>query len=200
MKNNQKSSLLKKGVFTLLFLASSVVAFAQTSLKVDPNHSRLGFVVTHLGIADVIGYFDKFDVNISSAKGDFSDAVVTLTADINSINTGIAQRDKHLKTADFFDAEKFGTMTFKSTSVKKVAENKYTLTGDLTFHGVTKAVTMDVLHRGTVKNPASGEDVTGIQLTGKIKRSDFNLGSKFPAPMISDEVIIKADGEFGPAK
>ena len=89
-------------------------------------------------------------------------------------------------------------MTFKSTAIKKSSKNKYKLTGDLTLNGITKAVTVDMNYRGTTANPnANGAPVAGFQITGTIKRSDFNLGSGFPAPMISDEVIIKADGEFG---
>lgn len=189
---------MKKITFILSFLLFTVTAFAQTAWKADTYHSKLGFTVTHLGIADVPGHFDKYDVTVTSSKADFSDAVVELTADVSSINTRIEPRDKHLKSADFFDAEKFPTMNFKSTKIKKAGKNKYKLTGDLTLHGITKPVTLTFLYRGTTANPnAKGAPVAGIQITGTIKRSDFALGSGFPAPMISDEVVIKADGEFG---
>jgi len=108
----------------------------------------------------------------------------------------VEMRDKHLRSADFFDVEKFPTMTYKSTGIKKVAENKYTLTGNLTLHGVTKPVTMDLWYRGTIVNPQSKTPTAGFQLTGTIKRSDFGIGEKFAPPMLSDEVKIKADGEF----
>lgn len=189
---------MKKITFLFSFLLLSVVAFGQNSWKADPFHSKLGFTVTHLGIADVPGYFGKYDVTVTSAKPDFSDAVVELTAQVNSINTRVEPRDNHLKSADFFDAEKFPTMNFKSTRIKKKGKNKYALTGNLTLHGITKPVTVMLLHRGTTANPnAKGAPVAGIQITGIIKRSDFALGAGFPAPMISDEVQIKADGEFG---
>jgi polyisoprenoid-binding protein YceI len=87
-------------------------------------------------------------------------------------------------------------MTFKSTSLKKAGKNKYKLSGDLTLHGITKPVTMDLEYKGTVENPMSKKQTAGFQVTGVIKRSDFNLGNGFPAPMISNEVHIKADGEF----
>jgi polyisoprenoid-binding protein YceI len=189
---------MKKITFLVSLLLLSFGVFAQTTWNADPYHSKLGFTVTHLGIADVPGHFNDYQVSISSSKPDFSDAVVELTAKVASIDTRIEPRDKHLKSADFFDAEQYETMTFKSTSIKKVANNKYALTGNLTLHGVTKPVTVNMLYRGTTANPnANGAPVAGIQITGTIKRSDFNLGSKFPAPMISDEVQIKADGEFG---
>ena len=192
-----------KKQLTLFFsaLLLSVSAIAQTMWIEDPMHSKLGFTVTHLGIADVPGYFDDYDVTITSSKPDFSDAVVELTADIKSINTQVEQRDNHLRSADFFDAEKYPTMTFKSTAIKKLKNGNYELTGDLTIHGTTKQVKVNMLHRGTTENPnADGAPVAGIQITGTIKRSDFGVGPGFPPPMISDEVRIKADGEFGQKK
>ena len=189
---------MKKITFILSFLVISAGVFAQTTWKADPYHSKLGFTVTHLGIADVPGHFDKFDVTITSSKPDFSDAVVELTTDVNSINTRIEPRDNHLKSADFFNVEKFPTMYFKSNSIKKIEENKYSLSGNLTLHGETKPLTVTMLYRGTTANPnAKGAPVAGIQITGAIDRSDFNVGNGFPAPMISNEVLIKADGEFG---
>ncbi|HEY9490088.1 MAG TPA: YceI family protein [Chryseosolibacter sp.] len=183
-------------VFTLMIF--SIGAFAQTAWKQDPMHSILAFKVTHLGIADVPGHFSDYDVTVTSSKEDFSDAVVELTVQTASIDTRVEPRNNHLKSPDFFDVEKHPTMTYKSTSIKKAGKNKYKLTGDLTLAGVTKPVTVTLEYRGTTANPnANGAPVAGIQITGEIKRSDFNLGSGFPAPMISDEVIIKADGEFG---
>lgn len=187
---------LTLSVFALLFLLTVNLA-SQTVWKHDPNHSKLGFIVTHLTIADVTGYFTKFDVSVTSSQADFSDAVIEMTADINSINTGIEARDNHLKTADFFDAANHPTMTFKSTSIEKAGDRHYKLKGNLTMHGVTKEITVDLYHRGTIQNPmANNTDVAGLQITGTLKRSDFNIGSTFPDFAISDEVRIKADGEF----
>jgi polyisoprenoid-binding protein YceI len=183
-------------VFSILLI--SLGAIAQDTWKADPFHSKLGFSVTHLGIADVPGHFGDYDVTITSSKEDFSDAVVELNVKVASINTRVEPRDNHLRSPDFFNVEQYPTMTFKSTSIKKAGKNKYKLTGDLTLHGVTKPVTVEMVHRGTTANPnANGAPVAGIQITGTIKRSDFGVGANFPAPMISDEVVIKADGEFG---
>jgi polyisoprenoid-binding protein YceI len=182
--------------FSALLL--SVSAIAQTTWVEDPMHSKLGFTVTHLGIADVPGYFDEYDVTIISNKPDFSDAVIELSAETKSINTQVVPRDNHLRSADFFDVEKYPTMTFKSTSIKKLSKDNYELSGDLTIHGVTKPAKVNMLYRGTTANPnAKGAPVAGFQITGTIKRSDFGVGTGFPPPMISDEVRIKADGEFG---
>jgi len=186
---------MRKITLFLALLLVSAGVFAQTAWEADPNHSKLGFTVTHLGIADVPGHFDKFDVTITSSKEDFSDATIELTVPTNSINTRVEQRNTHLKSPDFFDVEKFPTMTFKSTSIEKISEGKYNLKGNLTLIGVTKPVSMTMNYRGTVTN-AQGAPVAGIQIVGTFNRSDFGLGPKFPAPMISDEVAVKADGEF----
>jgi polyisoprenoid-binding protein YceI len=183
-----------------IFIAAFITLTAFTSLnniwKNDPPHSQLGFTVKHLGIADVSGVFNDFDVTVNSSKPDFSDAVFELNAKVGSIDTRVEARNNHLKSADFFDAEKYPAMHFKSTSIKNAGKNKYKLTGDLTLHGVTKTVTMNLEYRGTIENPISKKPTAGFQVTGVIKRSDFNLGNGFPPPMISDEVRIKADGEF----
>lgn len=183
---------------TLIFSAFLVLtAFTTSNLwKNDDPHSQLGFTVKHLGIADVSGTFNDFDVTVTSVKPDFSDAQFELKANVASIDTRVEARNTHLKSADFFDAEKFPTLYFKSTSLKPAGNNMYKLTGDLTLHGITKPVTMDLEYRGTVENPMSKKQTAGFQVTGTIKRSDFNLGGGFPEPMISNDVRIKADGEF----
>jgi len=191
-----KMKRLTLSVFAL-FLILTINLAAQTIWKQDPNHSKLGFVVTHLSIADVTGYFTTFDVSVNSSQADFSDAVIEMTADINTINTGIDARDKHLRSADFFDAATFPTMTFKSTSIEKSGDKTYKLKGNLTMHGVTKEIAVELIHRGTIQNAMTNNaDVAGLQILGTLKRSDFNIGSTFPDFAISDEVRIKADGEF----
>ncbi len=187
---------MKKSILFVLAICLSSAAFAQTTWKSDKAHSKLAFTVTHLGISDVAGLIKNFEATVSTSKENFSDGVFTLTADVNSIDTEVEQRDNHLKSPDFFDAAKFKTMNFQSTSIKPRGKNKYRLTGNLTMHGVTKPVTMELWYRGNVINQMSKANTAGFQLTGMIKRSDFGIGPKFPAPMISDEVWIKADGEF----
>ena len=182
-------------IFSAFFVLTAFTTFDSVWKNDDP-HSQLGFTVTHLGISDISGTFNDFDVTINSSKPDFSDAVVELSAKVASIDTRVEARNNHLKSPDFFDAEKYPTLNFKSTSLKKSGKNQFKLTGDLTMHGVTKSVTMDLLYKGTVEHPMSKKPTAGFQVTGTIKRSDFNLGSGFPPPMISDEVRIKADGEF----
>lgn len=187
-----------KKLVVLLTAFVTLAAFTtnrQAWLNDDP-HSQLGFTVTHLGISDVSGNFTDFDVTVHATQPDFSDASFELTAKTASINTRVEARDNHLKSADFFDAAKYPELTFKSTSLKKKGKDQYALSGNLTMHGITKPVTMNLAYRGTTKNPMSGATTAGFQLEGIIKRSDFQVGPGFPASVISDEVRIKADGEF----
>jgi polyisoprenoid-binding protein YceI len=184
----------------LLFAFTAFIALAATTQpalwKSDKAHSQLGFTVTHLGISDVSGTFNDFDVSIRATKEDFSDAAIEMTAKVASIDTRVEARDNHLKSADFFDAEKHPEIKFKSTSLKKNGKNRFSLTGDLTIHGVTKKVTMDLIYRGSTLNPMSKAKTVGFQLKGTIDRRDFNIGAGFPPPMISNQVRILADGEF----
>ena len=184
---------------TLILIAFFALTAFTTVLSTwnnDKAHSQLGFTVTHLGISDVSGTFNDFDVKINSSKPDFSDATFELTAKTASIDTRVEARNNHLKSADFFDVEKYPTITFKSNSINKAGKEKYKLKGDLTMHGITKTVTMDLKYRGSVINQMSNANTAGFQLEGVIKRSDFNVGPTFPTSVISDEVRIKADGEF----
>ena len=186
-----------KRVFSFVFVAFlSTSIFAQTTWTADKAHSQASFGITHLGISEVEGLFRNFDATIVASEEDFSDAKYNVVMEIPSVDTGIEMRDNHLKNADFFDVEKYPKMTFESTSSEKVAEGKYKVTGDLSFHGVTKPVTLDVWYRGTVESPQNGDIISGFQVTGTVKRSDFNLGDGFPEAVLSDEVRLEFDGEF----
>jgi polyisoprenoid-binding protein YceI len=183
-------------VLTILVLANTT--FAQTTTwNADPMHSKLTFTVTHKGFSSVFGLFQKFEVTITSSKSDFSDAVFTLSVDVTSVNTEVKMRDDDLRSPNFFDAAKFPSMTFKSTSIRNTTgmKDRFKITGDLTMHGVTKTVTMDLWFRGTIEDAMSKKTKAGFQLTGIIDRTDFNVGPADPFD-ISTDVMIKADGEF----
>lgn len=177
-------------------LLFSGVAFGQT-WSVDKAHAKVGFTITHMMLSEVDGSFKTFDAKIISAKTDLSDAVFELTADVNSINTDNDRRDGHLKGPDYFDAAKYPTLTFKSTSFKKVAGKAYKATGDLTMHGITKPITLDVTMNGPVTSdsPKGKQEKVGLKVTGTLKRADFNLGNA-PAAVLSDEIELKSTGEF----
>lgn len=183
-------------VFLALVIVTGANVLAQNSTwQLDPAHSKIGFTVTHLVISEVEGNFNKFDGKVISTKPDFSDSQIEFTADINSIDTDNEDRDKHLKSPDFFDAAKHDKLKFVSKSFKKVSENTFKVTGDLTIKGVTKPVTLDAVYGGTVKDPY-GNTKAGFKLTGKINRKDFGLTwnalTEAGGAVVSDEVNLVA--------
>lgn len=191
---------MKKAFVLAVFVLSSLAASAQTTWINDPAHSRLGFVVKHLTISEIDGRFADFSVKVVTSEEDYSDAQIEVVAQVGSIDTDVEARDNHLRSADFFDAEKYPVLTFKSTSLQLSSDNKGKLYGDLTFHGVTRPVVLDVHYFGSVVNSMNNAQTAGFKITGEIKRSDFNLGPNFPEAVISDKVKIIANAEFSPTK
>jgi polyisoprenoid-binding protein YceI len=185
----------KKFNIALLLLSGAALATTAQTWTVDKAHAKLGFTVTHMMVSDVEGWFKSFDAKFTSSKEDFSDAAVELTADVNSINTDNDRRDAHLKSADFFEAAKFPSIIFKSKSFQKIEGKKYKLTGELTMHGITKIVDLDVTFNGTATGQG-GKKIAGFKVTGMLKRSDFGIAASTPKAMLSDEVQLLANAEF----
>ncbi len=192
---------MKRATFSVVAALAACMLFSFTimdaaSWNVDAVHSRMGFSVQHMGINTFHGNFKEYKAVIKSAKADFDGAEVELTAGVNGINTDNEMRDKHLKSPDFFDAEKFPTMTFKSKSFRKVSGNNYKVTGDLTLHGVTKEVALNATLVGTTQHPRSKKDMVGFKVGGIVKRSEFGIGTSMPAAMLGEDVALEADLEF----
>lgn len=166
---------------------------------IDPMHSEIGFKVKHLVISTVAGKFTSFEGQLVADKEDFSDAKISFSADVDSINTGVADRDAHLKSADFFDAANHPKLTFESTGFTHNSGSDYTLTGNLTLRGVTKPVTLKVELGGTGPN-AYGQTVAGFELTGKINRKDYGLNwsavTEAGGIVVSDEVKLAINAEL----
>ncbi|MFL9835401.1 YceI family protein [Chryseobacterium terrae] len=165
---------MKKILLSFAFVLVSVITFAQNTWTVDPAHSSINFNIKHMGISFVQGRFDQFkgEVHTSGANldnGHFNFSVIT-----ESINTGVEMRDKHLKSADFFDAEKFPQMSFESASFTKVKDNNYILKGKLTIKDVTKEISIPVTFGGIAKNQ-QGKEVAGLQAKFTINRLDYNI-------------------------
>jgi polyisoprenoid-binding protein YceI len=163
---------------TVLSLAVAALAaspaLAAETYSIDKNHSEASFQIRHLGISNVRGRFEDFDgtVNIDKAKPDASSVEFTIQA--ASINTNAPDRDKHLRSADFFDVEKFPTITFKSSKIVPKGASAYDVTGTLTMHGVSKEITIPVTHLGFVKDPW-GNDRSGFELNTTLNRKDYGL-------------------------
>ena len=140
----------------------------------DAAHSEVLFKAKHLVISTVTGKFKTFDAEIESESDDFDNAKARFTAQINSIDTNMEQRDGHLKSDDFFNAEKYPTLSFVSSSFVKKSDTDYELTGDLTIRDVTKSVTLAVEYGGKMVD-FYGNTKAGFEITGKVNRKDFNL-------------------------
>jgi polyisoprenoid-binding protein YceI len=145
-----------------------------TLWKIDPAHSEIQFKVKHLMITTVTGYFRKFDLVVETEDEDFTRAKkIEFTAEASSIDTNSEQRDTHLRSADFFDVEKFGQIRFSGKTLERVGED-YRLTGDLTIRGITKPVAVNVHFGGIVVDPY-GQTKAGFEVDGKISRKEFGL-------------------------
>ena len=168
----------------------------RTTWALDPVHSSVEFAVRHLMITTVKGRFAGVQgtVVLDDATPSGSSAEITIQG--SSIDTREPQRDAHLRSADFFDVEKFPTLTFRSTSVRDWQDEGFTLVGDLTIHGVTREVALDVTNEGRTKDPWGGERA-GFTATTKIKRSEFGLTwnqlLETGGLAVSDEVKISLD-------
>ena len=148
---------------------------ATTKWVLDPMHSEVQFKVKHLVISTVTGFFKSFEGELDTVSDDFTDADISFSLDIDSIDTNQTQRDAHLKSADFFDAEKYPKITFKSKSFKKTGEDdEFELVGDLTIKGVTKQVTLAAEYGGSADD-FYGNTKAGFEITGKINRKEFGL-------------------------
>ncbi|AMM51823.1 hypothetical protein TH61_12430 [Rufibacter sp. DG15C] len=164
---------------------------------VDPMHSEVQFKVKHLMITTVTGYFQTFNVEVETENDDFSTASkILFTADVNSINTNNEQRDTHLKSADFFDADTHGKIKFVGNRYEKRGEDEAQLHGDLTIRGITKPVTVNVEFGGIVVDPY-GQTKAGFTINGKISRKEFGLTwnavTEAGSVVVADEIKLLAE-------
>ena len=157
--------------------AISLSTTAQTNWNVDASHSKLGFAVTHMMVSETEGKFKIYEGKVSS-KGDmdFTDANINFSVDAASINTDDEKRDGHLKSPDFFDVEKFPKISFVSKTMKAgKVKGTYILTGDLTMHGVTKAVSLTAIGASKIVKDPYGMERYAFKVTGAVNRKDFGL-------------------------
>lgn len=170
-------------------------ALAQTSTwTIDKNHTQVDFQIRHAAVSNVRGSLGNITGTVVWDEKDLSKASVNAVIDATTVSTNNEARDKHLKSPDFFNVEKFPTLTFKSTSVTREG-GKLKVIGDLTLAGVTKSVTLDVDGPSAPVKGMQGGLVTGFSATGTLKRSDFGFGSKYTEPILGDEVKFTLDVE-----
>lgn len=145
-----------------------------TTWNVDNAHSSIHFAVKHMVISQSKGHFSNYKLSVNSSAADFSDAQIELDIDVNSISTGMNDRDNHLRSADFFDVAKYPSIVFKSTSFTKINEEDYVLKGNITIKDVTKEIEFKVSYGGQLVDPW-GNQRAGFTLSGSIDRFDFGL-------------------------
>jgi len=172
---------------------------AKTKWIIDPSHSEIHFKVRHLMVSYVTGGFKQFNAEVETEGEDITTAKIKFTADVNSISTNNDQRDDHLKTNDFFDAENHPQLVFESSKLEKIDEENYKLHGTLTMRGISKKIVLNVEYGGTTQDPW-GNTRTGFSVTGKINRKDFGVSfgmvSETGGILLGYDVSINANTEF----
>lgn len=180
-----------------LAAALSLPAAAATSTwQIDPAHSSAQFAVKHLSISTVRGAFTSVKGSVQFDDQDIAKSSVDVTIDVNSVDTRVADRDKDLRSDHFFDVQHFPTIAFKSRKVEQVSPGKLRVTGDLTIHGVTKEVVLDVDGPSAPIKDPWGNQRMGINATAKISRKDFGVGVNYPSAAIGDDISITIDAEI----
>ncbi|WP_300688675.1 YceI family protein [Chryseobacterium sp.] len=180
---------MKKVFLSFVFALFSVVAFAQGSWEVDPMHSSVNFNIKHMGISFVQGRFDKFEGRVNNNGANLDNADFKFGVSIRSINTGVDARDRHLVSPDFFDAEKYPAIEFKSTSITKDKNNNYILKGKLNMKGIEKEISVPVIFGGITKNK-EGKEIMGIQAKFTVNRLDYGIKYDPTGAGIAKEVEV----------
>ncbi len=166
---------------------------ATSKWNLDSSHSEIGFKVKHMMFTNVSGKFNSFEATVTNEDDNFETSKISFAADVASIDTNNSDRDNHLKSADFFEVEKFPKLTFVSTGVKKTSGDSYVVTGDFTIKDVTKSIDLDVEYSGLMKDPW-GNTRTGFVITGKINRKDFGLA--WNAALETGGVLVGEEVKF----
>jgi polyisoprenoid-binding protein YceI len=193
-----KSWISKTAITIAIVVALPILAHADT-WQIDPAHTNVEFTVRHMMISNVKGQFQKTSGTVTANGSDPNSAKIDATIDASSIDTRVEKRDGHLKSPDFLDVAKYPTITFNSTKVEADGPGKWKVTGDLTLHGVTKPVVLEVEANGAPIHDPMGNTRAGASATTKIKRSDFGLTwnkvLESGGVMVGDEVAISIDVE-----
>lgn len=190
--------MLRQSLLAAVLAATAFSANAADKYNFDPGHSQINFSWNHFGFSNIWARFDKFDGELLLDTKDLSKSSVSVTIPLDGLDTKVEKLDAHLKSADFFDAGKFPTITFKSTKVEAAGEGKLKVGGDLTIHGVTKPATLDVTVNKIGVHPMMKDEAAGFDASTTIKRSDFGVGAY--VPNVSDEIKVHITTETHKAK
>ncbi|HAR38083.1 MAG: hypothetical protein A2W86_00370 [Bacteroidetes bacterium GWD2_45_23] len=186
---------MKRKTLLLIAFFIGLGLMAQSPYKVDPAHTSVNFKVKHMGITFVNGKFEKFDGGIIGNPDKMEEARVFFNVKTASVNTSVSMRDDHLRSADFFDVEKYPAMTFESSRIEKVDDKNYKLHGKLQIKDVTKDVIFDVVYGGTVKGQ-DGTETAGFIAKNKINRLDYHVAYDPDGLGVGKEVAITLYLEF----
>lgn len=171
-----------------------------STFQLDKAHSAITFQVRHMMVSKAKGEFTDFDVKVTGDINNIESLQVTAEIDAASINTNHADRDNHLRSADFFDVENHPKITVKSQSIKKLSDTEYELTAQVTIKGVTKTETFRIEYNGLAKHPMTGSMIAGFDVSGKINREDYgltwNAALETGGVLIGKEVFLNANFEF----
>lgn len=191
-----------QAISRIALAASLAVAFslpaaaANSTWQIDPAHSSAQFAVKHLGISTVRGAFTSVKGNVQFDDQDITKSSVDVTIEVNSVDTRVPDRDKDLRSDHFFDADHYATITFKSKKVEQLSPGRLRVIGDLTIHGATKEVALEMDGPSAAIKDPWGNQRMGISGATKVSRKDFGIGSSYPAAMIGDDVSITIDAEI----
>ena len=171
----------------------------RTRWAIDPYHTEITFKVKHLVISTVTGKFEKFDGSVLTLGDDWNDAVVEFSAETGSINTGVGDRDNHLKSADFFDTANHPKLTFRSGSFIKTGDDEFVMKGDMTIRGTTRPLELKVEFGGVTKDPY-GNIKAGFEISGKLNRKEFGLHwnaiTEAGGMVVADEIKLALNVEL----
>jgi polyisoprenoid-binding protein YceI len=190
--------MFKRLVLASLLALATFSAQAAESYAIDPTHTQVEFTYSHFGFSNITGRFDTVESEFLFDPQDPTQSSVKVTIPMASLSTGVEKLDTHLLSADFFDAEKYPTATFTSTGVTAAGEGRLQVAGDLSIHGVTRPVVLDVTINKIGEHPMAKTPAAGFDARTTIKRSDFGVGNY--APAVSDEVLIEITVESRLAK
>jgi polyisoprenoid-binding protein YceI len=187
----------KMKLLTPLFIILTYISFAQDlpTWSADVAHSNLGFKVSHKAISNTIGDFRDFDLVVTTPNDNFEDAKIKMVIETASINTANSSRDEHLRSEDFFDAERYPQIIFTSSSITTKNDNTYDVKGTLNMHGVEKELILNMTHNGSTTS-RSGSELAGLYFSTIFKRSDFKIGVDMPNTVVADDILLNAEIEI----